>query len=100
MTRFATVAFLLLAWLFPPQTGRDRPASLADATGTALVSGAIRDNAPQPQPVARAIVTLKSAELPRGRTVISDDQGRFVFDRLPAGRFTLEATKPAYLTAA
>jgi hypothetical protein len=32
------------------------------------------------------------------RTALSDDQGRFVFDALPAGRFTLTATKAQYLT--
>jgi hypothetical protein len=31
------------------------------------------------------------------RVVGTDNEGRFVFDRLPAGRFTLSATKPGYV---
>jgi hypothetical protein len=36
----------------------------------------------------------------RGRSAVTDEQGRFTIDRLPAGQFTLTATKPAFLQGA
>jgi len=78
--------------------GRDRPAaSTQAATGTARIVGIVVDANPQPQPVRKAIVALTGAEIPNGRTAITDDAGRFIFERLPAGRFTLTTSKPAYL---
>lgn len=44
-------------------------------------------------PVA-AVVELKSGD--RGRYTESDDKGRFVFDGLPAGDFTVSAYAPGY----
>jgi hypothetical protein len=49
--------------------------------------------------VRRAIVTI-SGDLPRSRSAISDDNGAFRFDNLPAGRFALSAVRPAFITAA
>ena len=35
-----------------------------------------------------------------GRNVVTDDTGRFTFDKLPAGRYSLAANKPGYLRLA
>jgi hypothetical protein len=43
-------------------------------------------------------VTL-SGDVPRSRSAISDDGGRFSFVNLPAGRFTLTATRPGFITS-
>jgi hypothetical protein len=48
--------------------------------------------------VRRAIVRLASADLRGSRDVATDDQGRFVFTDLPAGRFTLSASRPGFVT--
>jgi protocatechuate 3,4-dioxygenase beta subunit len=48
-------------------------------------------------PVRRAQVTLSGQELRGNRTALTDDQGRFAFQVLPAGRFTLTATKPGHV---
>jgi hypothetical protein len=50
-----------------------------------------------PAPLRRARVMLESADSSTGRTVITDDGGRFTIDRLPAGRYTLGATKDGYV---
>jgi hypothetical protein len=68
------------------------------AVGTAVLAGTIVTDEARPQPVRSAIVTLNSADVGVARTAVSDDVGRFVFDALPAGRFVLSASKPAYLT--
>ncbi len=85
------------------QTTRDAtgaaPATPAVPPGTATISGAVLTVDGGHQPVRRAVVTLSSAELPIGRASITDDNGRFSFEKLPAGRFTLSATKPAFLSA-
>lgn len=40
---------------------------------------------------------LTGAELRGGRSVVTDDQGRFTFQALPAGRFTMTASKPGFV---
>jgi hypothetical protein len=70
------------------------------ASGTARIAGIVVSADGSATPVRRVIVTLNGGELPGGRTAITDDEGRFSFDHLPAGRFTLIGTKAAYLQAA
>src|SRR6476620_9863971 len=63
--------------------------------GTAQLSGTVVVSEASPEPVRRAIVTI-SGPGANGRSAITDDQGRFTIGGLPAGQFTLTATKPAY----
>ena len=79
-----------------PSAARDL--ALSPATGTGRISGAITQATDPSRPIRRALVSLSGAELRGTRQAISDDSGRFVFGDLPAGRFTLWATKPGYLT--
>ncbi len=78
---------------------RDNTAAATQAAasqGTGLITpGCVIDA--QSQPVHRAIVTLVGAELPAGRALITDSDGKFSFDRLPVGHFTLSAAKPAFV---
>ena len=77
---------------------RDTPA--APVPGTGEISGIVLTADERPQPVRRALVTLSGAGLGTpSRSVVTDTTGRFVFDRLPVGRFSLSASKAAYLTA-
>jgi hypothetical protein len=99
--RMTIVAPVVMAVALGQQAGRDRPGVPPTApTGTARIAGIVVDTDPNATPIRRVILTLTGAELPRGRTTISDDQGRFVFDQLPAGRFTLTSTKVAYIAGA
>jgi len=102
MNRWALVltVFLGATTLVAQQPARDRGAAPPNETGTAVIAGVVVDTEPQAQPVRRAIVTLVGAEIPRGRTTITDDAGRFSFDRLPAGRFMASVTKAGYVTGA
>jgi len=72
-------------------------ANTAMPTGTGLVLGRVIDPAGR-QPVPGAIVrlTLIGSATP-ALGVVSDGQGRFVFRDLPAGRFSLEASKTGYV---
>ena len=65
-------------------------------TGTASIVGSITV-ADGGQPARKVRVSLSGGEV-RGRTVATDDQGRFSFTNLPAGRFTISASKPGYVS--
>jgi protocatechuate 3,4-dioxygenase beta subunit len=66
--------------------------------GTATISGRIVSDEATPKPLRRATVTLRSDGYRTGWSYVTDDTGAFRFKNLPAGRFTLSATKPAYVT--
>lgn len=48
-------------------------------------------------PVRRAQVTLSGIELRGQRSASTNEQGKFAFAALPAGRFTLNVAKPGYV---
>ena len=50
------------------------------------------------QPARKARVSLSGAELRGGRTAVTDDEGRFSFTALPAGRYNLSANKPGHVS--
>ena len=87
----------------PPRGGRGdapvrdaRPAEAAppgtsSITGTIVVAGT-------GAPARRARVTLSGEALRGGRSVTSDDQGRYAFGALPPGRYTLSASKVGHLS--
>jgi protocatechuate 3,4-dioxygenase beta subunit len=80
------------------QATRDAPAQRA--TGTAVVTGEVLSTDQAPRPVRLARVTLNSVD--RGgaaETATTDDNGRFAFRGLPAGRYTLQASRRAWLDA-
>jgi hypothetical protein len=82
----------------PGQRPPSRDTNLPPAVGTATIAGAITTGDADAKPVRRALVSLNGAELRGTRQAITDDAGRFVFSHLPAGRFTLYAAKPGYVT--
>src|SRR5689334_16808511 len=69
-------------------------------TGTATITGVVETDTPPARGLRRAIVTLSGETLSAGVTTITDDEGRFAFGSLPAGRFTVGANKAAYLPMA
>ena len=50
------------------------------------------------QPARKVRMTLSGGELRGSRTTVTDDQGRFSFTALPAGRFTLGANKAGHVS--
>ena len=75
----------------------ERDGATQVAVGTGEVSGVVvvLGNG---SPVRRAQVTLSGQELRGNRTSLTDDQGRFAFQVLPAGRFTLSVSKPGHVS--
>ncbi len=77
------------------QTARDNPSS-QPTMGTGSISGMLTLEG-SGTPVRHARVTLSGAGLRPSRSTTTNDQGGFEFPSLPAGRFTLAASKPGYV---
>jgi hypothetical protein len=76
-----------------------RDAIVRPTTGTASVAGQVVNDEEQPKPVRRAIVTLTGPDLRPSRGAITDDEGRFMFANLPAGRVMLTVTRASFITS-
>jgi hypothetical protein len=70
-------------------------AEQAAPPASGVVSGAL--TSPDGQPVRKAQVRLLNAAARSARTTTSDENGRFVFTDVPAGEYTLSASKPGFL---
>jgi hypothetical protein len=79
---------------------RDPPAARPPATGSGTIAGVVLSTETEPRPVRRARVTLSQTE--QGSLVRllmpTDDAGRFSFSGLPAGRYSLSANLPGWVT--
>lgn len=73
-------------------------ASSVQATvATVILQGLVTSDETPARPLRRALVTVTGAELKGSRQVVTDDDGRFVFAGLPAGRYALVVDKPGYV---
>jgi uncharacterized protein (DUF2141 family) len=96
MNRVWTVATFLLLCLSntPPALAQTRDTTLA-IRPTAVLSGVVLSDDEAQKPVRRARVTCAGGD--SSATAITDDRGRFRFSGLRAGRYTLSATKDAWV---
>jgi hypothetical protein len=80
---------------------RDRPmrADTVPRAGAASISGTVI-SAATGQPAAGARVMVNGEPVPGGRSVTTDDQGRFLLSALPAGRYAIRASKPGHVATA
>ncbi len=76
---------------------RDAAASQPIPAGTAVIAGSVVV-AGAGQPARRARVTLNAAEGGGARTSTTDEEGRYAFTALAAGRYTLSASKPGHVS--
>jgi hypothetical protein len=91
----AMLAALALVLTQAAQPPRDRPVTPAPAG--ASIQGRVVD-AQSHAPLRRAVVELSAGELPRTLTTRTDEEGRYSFSDLPAGRFTIRVSRPRYLS--
>jgi protocatechuate 3,4-dioxygenase beta subunit len=71
--------------------GQKTPAGKGAITGTVAVAGT-------GQPARHARVTISGGELRGSRSTTTDEQGRYAFANLPAGRYSLNVSKPGHVT--
>jgi uncharacterized protein (DUF2141 family) len=74
---------------------RDNP--VQPVVGTGSISGVVSLDG-RGTPVRRARVMLSGGGLRAGQSVTTNDQGVFTFAALPAGRYTLNASKSGYVS--
>jgi len=67
---------------------------------SARIAGVVVTTDATPQPVRRAIVELSGGPLTLSLDAITDDEGRFEIADVPAGRFTISASRASYVTIA
>lgn len=96
-TRALTALLALCSWALVVEAQQTRDGRRRMGTGTSTVTGVVLLDDDVPAPLRRARVMLKSPDSSTARTVIANDEGRFTIDRLPAGRYTLGATKDGYV---
>jgi hypothetical protein len=79
-----------------PRTGPRDPAQPPAETGTAVVRGRVIGGE-SGTPLRRAVVRISGQGMQEGRMTTTDEQGRYEFKELPAGRFGLFANKGGYV---
>src|SRR4029078_7663128 len=94
--RAAIACIVLAAGLAPSASAQTRDAA-APATGTASIGGPVLTDTQPPRPVRRATVLINSSDRTVGRTVVTDDAGRFVVPGLPAGRYNINASTKGWV---
>ena len=90
------VAAISIVGAQSPQPPRDTPAQ-PPAAPTGKISGTVV-TADTGKPVKRARVFVSATELPGGRATLTDDGGRFELSDLPAGRYSVTASKSGFIT--
>ena len=80
----------------PRDTSARPPASTTTATPAGRISGRVLAG-DTGRPVKRARVFISAAELPGGRAMLTDESGAFDFSDLPAGRYTINASKTGFI---
>lgn len=81
------------------QPARDTSTQQQQTPATGIIAGAVTLEGGG-TPVRRARLTLTGTGLRPARTATTNDQGQFSFQQLPAGRFTLSASKAGYVDIA
>jgi len=76
---------------------RDPAQQQPPATGTSRIKGRVVA-AESGQAIRRAVVRITAPELRESRTSSTDPEGRYEFRDLPAGRYTITASKGAFVT--
>ena len=95
------LALPVMVWLVacPPATAQTvRDAAAKPAVSTATIAGRLLIAGERESPVRRARVTLESDALAEPRIGDSGTDGRYRFDRLPAGTYHVRAEKPGFVT--
>jgi protocatechuate 3,4-dioxygenase beta subunit len=77
--------------------GGQPPRDAVQSIGRSTIRGRVL-SADSGTPVRRATIRLNSPELRENRLASTDADGRYEFSQLPAGRYTINASKPAYVS--
>jgi hypothetical protein len=80
------------------ESQQTRDAARTITTGTSEIAGTLVTDDTTASPVRRATIVLTASELSVARLIaVTDDAGGFAFTSLPAGRYSLSASKGGYV---
>jgi uncharacterized protein (DUF2141 family) len=96
--RIAAVLVLATGATMPAAVKQARDTAPARSPGTASILGTVVTAGETPRGLRQAVVTVNHVDRTYGDTVITDDEGRYEFRDLPAGRYLISARKPGFLT--
>ncbi len=88
------IVFVLTMGSVSPAAGQRATGPNAGSASLAVV---VTTGEPSGRPLRRATVSLQASELGVPRTGMTDEDGRVVFEGLPAGNYLLSAAKPGYV---
>ena len=94
MTRTLALVLLIASLAHWPIGSLQGPAPGGSLSGRVLVNGAATVT-----PVARALVIIDASDGQGERLTATDEQGRFRFDGVPAGRYLVRSTKAGWVPA-
>ena len=97
MTRILPCVLVVLMAAVPPQRDPSPPAVRRIPVGTGVISGTIT-TADTGRPVRGARVSLVG-NMPVARAAVTDAQGTFSFERLPAGQYSIGVSRNGFLPA-
>jgi len=92
------VSFVLVLYATTSAAQPPRDYRTPGSSGTAAITGIVLSDDRDSRPLRRARVTLSGSDIDVGRATITADDGRFTFDQLPPGRYTITAAKDAYVS--
>lgn len=72
------------------------PSGAANRVGTAALAGRVTNNG---QPVARVLIAITPSDHSTEFQAVTDQDGRFAFARIPAGRYLVTASQMGLVTA-
>jgi hypothetical protein len=99
MLKLLVVACLAATATAPQALVQQRDGAVAPQTDTGTIAGLLVEDDASAKPIRRATVSATGSGLLGGRMAVSDDSGQFVISDLPAGQFTVVATKPGYVAS-
>jgi Carboxypeptidase regulatory-like domain len=68
------------------------------SAAAASISGVVLSDDSPSKPLRRALVVLTGLEMSDGRTVVTNDDGTFAFERLPPDEYEIAAKKDGYVS--
>jgi hypothetical protein len=84
-----------------PGAARQQPARDAGVpalAGTCAIGGIVTSADAQARPIRRATVNISAGDMRFQRVTVTDDRGRFVLAGLSPGRYTVNVSKPGWVT--
>jgi hypothetical protein len=102
MTRLLLVCAASVLAIAPSVLGQSAVSERRESNRemSARIAGVVVTTDEPPKPVRRAIVALSGGSLTISLNAITDDDGRFEIADMPAGRFTISASRASYVTIA